>query len=78
MAVYKIRNAKGLYSTGGHSPRFMASGKTWSTLGHVRGHLTDYCNATRERRQVPEDWVVVMFAESRELGPARVVHMGRV
>lgn len=38
--VYKIRNKKtGLYSTGGTSPKFTKSGKTWSQLSHLKNHL---------------------------------------
>lgn len=38
--VYKIRNKKtGLYSTGGMTPAFTKSGKTWSELAHLKNHL---------------------------------------
>jgi hypothetical protein len=75
MAVYKIRNGKGLYSTGGHDPRFTTAGKTWSKLSQVRAHLTNYRHAYYGRaRGIPEDWVVVEFEEVATLGSARAVH----
>ena len=39
--VYKIRNKlTGLYSMGGHIPRFTAKGKTWNTRGALSSHLS--------------------------------------
>lgn len=37
--VYKIRNKKGLYSTGGAHPTFTKSGKTWKTKGALNNHF---------------------------------------
>lgn len=37
--MYKIRNSKGLFSTGGMSPSFSKVGKIWSNIGHVKNHL---------------------------------------
>ena len=39
MKIFKIRNADGLFSTGGSTPNFTKNGKSWSTLGHVNSHL---------------------------------------
>jgi hypothetical protein len=78
MAVYKIRNSKGHYSTGGHSPSFTAAGKSWSKLGQVKAHLTNYCRrgyyGHARDVAIPEDWVVVEFEEAAVLGPAWAVH----
>lgn len=40
--VYKIRNSKGLFSTGGSKPRFVKDGKVWSKLSHVKLHLREF------------------------------------
>jgi hypothetical protein len=41
MKVYKIRdNETGLYSTGGYYFKFHKVGKTWTTLGHVKQHIS--------------------------------------
>ncbi len=37
--IYKIRNAEGLFSTGGSYPNFNARGKSWSHRGHLSNHL---------------------------------------
>jgi len=37
--VYKIRNAEGLFSTGGSYPHFNERGKTWQQRGHLSNHL---------------------------------------
>ena len=37
---YKIRNPSGEYSSGGNPPKFTKRGKAWSTLGHLKSHLT--------------------------------------
>lgn len=37
---YKIkRRSDGLFSTGGHDPRFTNKGKVWKTIGYIRSHL---------------------------------------
>jgi len=39
--VYAIRRrSDGLFSTGGSSPKFTKKGKRWSTIGHVKAHLS--------------------------------------
>jgi len=38
--VYKIRNAEGLFSTGGTTPRWTKQGKTWTALNHLSAHLS--------------------------------------
>jgi len=37
---FKIKNPDGLYSKGGHNPRFTKKGKTWSTMGYLKRHLS--------------------------------------
>jgi hypothetical protein len=37
--VYKIRNKQGFYSTGGMAPEFNATGKSWTSLGHIKSHF---------------------------------------
>jgi hypothetical protein len=45
LTIYKIRrNADGLYSTGGSSPKFNHSGKSWAKRGHVSNHLSMFTN----------------------------------
>lgn len=40
-AVYKIRRkSDGKFSSGGTTPRWTRTGKTWSCIGHLHGHLT--------------------------------------
>lgn len=46
--VYKIRNADGLFSTGGSSPRWDKKGKTWSGLGPLKLHLDMFQEPSRQ------------------------------
>lgn len=40
MKFYRLRDmATGLYSTGGHSPRWTKQGKVWRNLGSLKTHL---------------------------------------
>lgn len=56
MKVYKIKNNKGLFSTGGMYPNFTKHGKAWSHLGHVKLHLNQVVRAGRY-----DDCVVVVY-----------------
>jgi hypothetical protein len=38
-SIYKIRDANGLFSTGGMNPSFTKKGKAWTNVGHVKSHL---------------------------------------
>lgn len=38
--AFKIRNADGLFSTGGTFPKFKKTGKLWASLNHVHSHIT--------------------------------------
>lgn len=41
MKIYKIRRkSDGLFSTGGLTPRFTKTGKTWNQIGHLKSHFT--------------------------------------
>lgn len=40
MTIFKIRNSKGLYSTGGTHPSWSKRGKIWAALNHLTAHLT--------------------------------------
>lgn len=43
MKVYKIqRKSDGLFSTGGMSPTFSKTGKTWNAIGHLKNHLNQF------------------------------------
>lgn len=42
MRVWKIRNNKGLFSTGTYKPRFTKEGKTWHRLAHVEAHIRQF------------------------------------
>lgn len=46
MKVFKIRDANGLYSTGGTSPEFTQGGKVWNNIGHVKSHLRQFVSRT--------------------------------
>lgn len=39
MKVYKIANKDGQFSKGGSWPRFGITGKTWTSIGHLKTHL---------------------------------------
>ena len=39
MQVFKIRNEKGFFSSGGKHPNWTKNGKTWSNIGHIKNHL---------------------------------------
>lgn len=76
-STFKIRNGEGRYSTGGARPAFVQGGKVWSTLGHLKAHLTQYRDEggwRRQLRDIPEDWEVVEFKEAGVVGQARAIH----
>lgn len=39
MKHYKIRNSEGLFSTGGYTPKWHKTGKTWKQIGHIKNHI---------------------------------------
>lgn len=65
---YKIRNAKGLYSTGGNPPSFNKIGKTWSCLSHLKNHLRQLWHKRHwsenddikyeKSNKIPADWFI--------------------
>lgn len=60
--VFKIIDTKtGLYSTGGSHPRWTTTGKTWSSLGQIKSHLTQYEKWYSKDRAIPLQWEVVVF-----------------
>jgi hypothetical protein len=64
MKVYAIRDAAtGLYSTGGTCPKWNATGKRWTSIGHVKNHLTAWQKNNRfeKERRIPSNWAVVGF-----------------
>lgn len=81
---FKIRDrVTGLWSTGGVTPKFNKTGKTWSTIGHVKNHLLGYlkharyCNRVHHAErmatvEIPESWEVVDFVVSTEEGGAKL------
>lgn len=43
MKIYKIRRkSDGLFSTGGVSPSWSKTGKTWNQIGHLKNHLNQF------------------------------------
>ena len=40
MKIYKIKNPQGLFSTGGATPMWTSKGKSWSSIGYIKSHLT--------------------------------------
>lgn len=40
MPVYKIRNAQGLFSSGGMHPQFSKKGKVWTTKSALSNHIS--------------------------------------
>lgn len=65
MATYKIRNSKGLFSTGGTDPVFNKDGKVWTSEATLKCHLTQYMTCYPGRyRLVPDDWQIVEFVEN--------------
>lgn len=53
ITVYKIRNAMGLYSTGGTRPRFTKRGKMWMNKGALANHLNIIYNRQYGARFIP-------------------------
>lgn len=86
MKVYKIRDKNtGLFSTGGVSPKWTKTGKTWSCEGHLKSHLTllkeyakyqydiRYNYGSKRTWKCPPDWEVIVFTyeqQSSECFPA--------
>jgi hypothetical protein len=62
--VYRIRHEQtGLFSLGGHTPKWSESGKVWRSKGSLRNHLrvvkkgpTGYGNCA-----IPEEWLVIEY-----------------
>jgi hypothetical protein len=58
MKIFKIRNLKtGLFSKGGHCPRWSKKGKVWTNIGHVKSHIN---NIARHVKDI-EYWEVVEY-----------------
>ena len=47
--MFKIKNPKGLFSTGGQWPTFTASGKIFAKRGHVTSHLSQMTDKEKAR-----------------------------
>lgn len=70
MKAYKIRNKEGLFSKGGTRPVFSKIGKTWSSIGHLKSHLTLYASEGRyNNKPIPDDWEVIelTYTQSSEI-----------
>lgn len=73
LKVFKIKDKKGKFSTGGYHPNWTKRGKSWGDLSAVKRHLRQHCKdsnyGTDENNQwfykkgwwnnIPEDWIVV-------------------
>jgi len=58
--IYKIRHrCDGLFSTGGHYPKWEKNGKSWTKLGYLRRHLSEVGLA--RARQIYEDCDVIEY-----------------
>jgi hypothetical protein len=58
-SVFKIRNNKGLWSTGGSSPSFTNRGKVWPSRGAVSGHLAMFYESRYRKQIEAEEWQIV-------------------
>jgi hypothetical protein len=59
MKIFKIRDtATGLFSMGGHSPRWTKKGKAWTNIGHVKNHIN---NLSRHVIKNVDHWEVVEY-----------------
>ena len=70
--VFKIRNAQGLFSTGGSFPNFTAKGKTWTSLGALSNHLAILGHRGEESYKKQRCEVVTYEVIERE-GPAESI-----
>lgn len=61
-----IDTATGLFSTGGIEPHWSPTGKTWSSEGALKSHLSLWQDMgySKPKRQVPSTWQVVVFTYS--------------
>ena len=64
--IIKIRNDKGLFSTGGSEGRvrFTKKGKTWSSLGYVKTHLRQH--REKSLRDNYTDCTIVMIDDDND------------
>ena len=66
-SVFKIRDRDtGLFSTGGMRPvTFTKVGKTWSTAGHLKSHLTMWADQGYRKPPlpIPLSWEIVEFIQ---------------
>lgn len=70
-SFYKIRNSKGMFSTGGCRPRFSKAGKVWTNRAHVVLHLAQFTGKYGYRSPYAEGCEVVEY-EMREWGSESV------
>jgi hypothetical protein len=76
---YKIRNSKGLFSTGGADPDFTKKGKVWRGIGALKNHLNlmrdtskyDYCEVVTYELEVKEVSVKTLSATLEEIKSQR-------
>jgi hypothetical protein len=64
--VFKIRDKDtGLYSAGGTYSIFTRVGKTWSTAGYLKSHLTAWADMGYHRspRPIPDNWEIVQLVQ---------------
>jgi hypothetical protein len=67
--IYKIRRRRdGLFSKGGSYPRFSKAGKMWSTIPHLKRHLSNMGMSNFERYY--SDCEIVEYIEN---GPISLV-----
>jgi hypothetical protein len=65
--IYKVQDtATGLYSTGGHDPKWTRDGKVWKTRGQLLASLKQYKKGRwtgqgYEPREIPSTWTIVDF-----------------
>ena len=66
--IYMIRRDDGLFSVGGHSPRFAKTGKIWKSLATLHAHLRTTNTDQYRSSQV----VVYNLTEVETISPAVV------
>lgn len=70
MKIYKIRHKlTGLFSTGGSNPFWTKKGKTWSSIGHVKSHISGVVDYGYRDKSDMVNWEIIEIEVSETLTP---------
>lgn len=82
MNLYKIRHkVTGLFSKGGETPSWSKKGKTWSSLGHLKRHISGVVDSRYHYMKDMVNWEIIEIEVSetlKSIGTAQDIAMEKV